>query len=284
MRVGFITQLLWSRYGELWTKLVAGVDAEPVLPEVDRVMRAMNDRRLEGIPGTAFKLAAAQAIALQDTDLIIAPELNPNEESTIGGGQDPWIASFPEALATSLSGLPSIAGVPAALDGTLETVAVNTLHGISRDASLVRRAWERNRSLTRPTRQPEPRWEVRPSERETAGLIGQPWLLSDLLSARVASEERHVVSQHQLERVLLREEGRRVDARLIGTDAEVVGAARFLGRKGSVTRLVMILDRSSGSDLWLRERIERVVHKPMQVQFLDEVLEPEALLEHRLAR
>ena len=283
MRVGFITQLLWSRYGELWTKLVAGVDAEPVMPDAERVMRTMNDRRLEGIPGTAFRLAAAQALALHDTDLIIAPDLNPNEESTIGGGQDAWIASFPEALATTLSGLPSVVGVPASLDGNLETVAISTLHGISRDASQVRRVWERNRSLTRPTRQPEPRWEVRPSERETVGLVGQPWLLSDALSERIASDERHVVSQQQLERTVLREEGRRVDARFIGTDAEVVGAARFLGRKGSVTRLIMILDRTSGTDLWLRERVERVVHKPMLVRFLDEVLEPQELLANQLA-
>ena len=272
MRAGFITQLLWPRYGPFWTKLVEGAGLEPVYAADDEVRRALSDPRLDEIPGTAFRLAGAQVLAL-DADVIFAPDLNPGESATRGGGQDAFIANFPEALATTLVGLPPIIGVPASLTGAgLESLVVSTLLGLTHNAGLVRRVWERHRTAARAPRRPDPKWRVRPSDGGTVGVIGQPWLVNDTLARRVAGEA-HVVGQHQLDPAFLREEGRRVDDRLVGTDTEVLGAAHFLGRKGSVERLVMIADETSSVDAWLVSQVQRTAHKPLfvaYVQRLDE--------------
>jgi hypothetical protein len=273
MRIGFITQLLWPRYGDFWVKLVSGAGLEPVYASSERVRRALDDARLERIPGTAFRLAAAQALAL-DADLIFAPDLNPGESATRGGGQDAFIANFPEALTTTLSGLPPVVGVPASLSVVgLEGLAFSTLLSLTHDAGLVRRVWERQRTAAKAPRLPELRWQVRPSEGGTVGVIGQPWLLSDALVRRVVGEG-HWVAQHQLEPALLRDEGQRVDDRLVGTDTEVLGAAHFLGRKGSITRLVMIADETSGVDAWLIAQVQRSVHKRLSVAYVQRLGEP----------
>lgn len=231
--------------------------------------RALNDPRLERVPGTAFRLAAAQALALgADADVIFAPELNPGESATRGGGQDAFIAQFPEALATTFVGLPPVVGIPASLSQPgLEGLVVSTLLNLTHDAGLVRRVWERGRGAVKAPRLPEPKWRVRPSEGGTVGVVGQPWLLSDALVRRAAGDV-HTVSQHQLDPDLLREEGRRLDNRLVGTDTEVLGAARFLGRKGSVERLLMIADETSGTDAWLVTQVERAAHKPISIVYI----------------
>lgn len=285
MRAGFITQLLWPRYGPFWTDLVRSAGLEVVYADDDRVRRTLDDPRLDRVPGVAFRLAAAQALAL-GADVIFAPDLNPGESATRGGGQDAFIADFPGALAAAFGGLPPIIGVPASLGPGLESLVVGTLLSLTHDAGLTRRVWERQRTAARAPRLPEPRWRVRPSEGGTVGVIGQPWLVSEALARRVAGEAhtlgqdatgQHVVGQHQLEPALLREEGRRVDARLVGTDTEVLGAARFLGRKGSVERLVMIADETSSVDLWLASQVQRAAHKPFSVAYvqrLDEGVTP----------
>lgn len=278
MRVGFLTQLLWSRYGDFWTKLVSGAGLEVVYPPAEAVRRRLNDAQLDAVPGLAFRLAAAQALALE-TDVVLAPQLNPSGGSTKGGGQDAFIADFPEALATSLYGLPPVVGVPASLEGPLESLAVSTLLTLTHDPALVRRTWERHRTLARAPRLPEPKWRVRPSEGETVGVLGQPWLLSDALVRRAAAHGMpdqgapHVVSQHQLSPALLREEGRRVDEGLVDTDSEVLGAARFLGRKGSVGRLVMLADETSGVDAWLVSRVQKLAYKPLTVVSLQTLVQ-----------
>lgn len=267
MRVGFITQLLWPRYGDFWTKLVSGAGLEPVYAPSDRVRRALADPRLNGVPGTAFRLAVAQALAL-DADVIFAPDLNPGESATRGGGQDAFIANFPETLATTIVGLPPVVGIPVSLsEAGLEGLIVSTLLKLTHDAGLVRRVWERQRSAARAPRLPELKWRVLPSGGGRVGVVGQPWLLSDALVQR-ATGESHAVSQHQLEPDLLREEGRRADDRLVGTDTEVLGAARFLGRKGSVERLLMIADETSGTDAWLVSQVQKTVYKPFSVAYI----------------
>ena len=274
MRVGFITQLLWPRYGDFWTKLVSGAGLEPVYAADDGVRRSLSDSRLESVPGTAFRLAAAQALAL-DADVILAPELNPGESATRGGGQDAFIADFPEALRATLGSLPPVVGVPASLTGEgLETLVISTLLNLTHDPGLVRRTWERFRQQAKAPRRPEPRWRVRPSEGGTLGVIGQPWLLGDALVKRVAGES-HAVSQHQLEPGLLREEGRRVTGRLLSTDLEVLGAARFLGRKGSVARLVIIADETASADAFLVSQVQKIVYKPLSVAYVQRLDEPE---------
>ena len=273
MRVGLITQLLWPRYGDFWTKLLAGAGLEPVYAQDDAVRRALTDPRLEAVPGTAFRLAAAQALAL-DADVILAPELNPGESATRGGGQDAFIADFPGALVATLGGLPPVLGVPASLTGDgLESLVVSTLLNLTHDPALVRRVWERFRNAARAPRLPEPRWRVRPSEGGTVGVIGQPWLLTDAVVRRVVGE-RHVVSQHQLAPQLLRDEGRRVAERLVSTDLEVLGAARFLGRKGSVEQLVMIADETVSADAFLVAQAQKIVYKPFSVAYVQRLDEP----------
>lgn len=280
MRIGFITQLLWPRYGDFWVKLVSGAGLEPVYAPSEKVRRVLTDTRLDGIPGMAFKLAAAQAQAL-DADVIFAPDLNPGESATRGGGQDAFVANFPEALATTLVGLPPVVGIPASLEGDgFEGLVVATLLNLTHDPALVRRVWERQRSNARAPHVAEPRWRVNPSAGGTVGIIGQPWLLGDALAQRVAGPS-HFVSQHQLGPALLRDEGRRVDDRLVGTDTEVLGAARFLGRKGSVERLVMIADETSGTDAWLLAQVQRSATKPLSVAYVQRLDEPVALLSER---
>lgn len=268
MRVGFITSLLWPRYGAFWERLVRGAGAEAVYAPMEKVLEAVRDERLSAIPGVAFRLAAAQALALE-ADLILAPDLNSGADVARGSGQDPWIASFPEALSTTFAGLPPLLAVPASLEGSVESPAVRLLYTLTPDAAKVRRVWERVRSGAVPPRMGEPRWIE-----GAVGVFGQPWLLSDALLARL---EPPLVSQHQLAPALLRAEGRRVDDRLIPTDAEVLGAARYLGRKGSVARLLMVTDETSGADAWLLRRARRLVHKPLEVVTLQDVATGEEL-------
>ena len=236
MRVGFITQLLWPRYGALWERLISGAGLEAVYAAPEEVQRRLSDERLEAVSGFAFKLAAAQALALADTDIILAPDLNAGTTSLRGSGQDPFIASFPEALNASLSSLPSIMSIPASLTD-LETLAVSTLQTLTRDPALVRRVWERQRASARAPKTAEPRWRVRPSEGGTLGVIAQPWLLrEEVIRASLESLalSSHTVSQSQLDPAMLREEGQRVDERLIPTDSEVLGAARYLGARAAL--------------------------------------------------
>ena len=281
MRIGFITQLLWPRYGPFWERLISGAGLEVIYAEPEEVRQKLSDERLEAVSGFAFKLAAAEALALADTDVILAPDLNAGTTSLRGSGQDPFIASFPEALDASLSGLPSIMSIPALLTDNLETLAISTLQTLTRDPALVRRVWERQRASARPSKMAEPRWRVRPSEGGTLGVIAQPWLLREEViraSLEHLALTSHTVSQSQLDPAMLRGEGQRVDERLIPTDSEVLGAARYLGRKGSVTKLVMIADKTSGADAWLVSRVQKLVYKPLEVVYLQDVLEPDTLL------
>lgn len=281
MRVGFVTQLLWSRYGRFWVSLFNGIEAEPQFANIEQVTETVQDERLVQIPGLSFRLAAAQALALQGCDVIVAPELNPGETPARGGGQDPWIASFPDALASTLSGLPPIVSVPTTLQMDLQTelqpLVLERLLPLSRDPALVRRVWERTKGSVKPPRYPSPRWTRTPSETTTVGLLGQPWLLTDKLVETLKTEETHLVSQHQLEPEMLRAEGWRLESRLSATDAEVLGAARYLGRRGSVERLRLLVDKTSGSDTWLQTQVKRLVHKPLTVSYLQDVLTEEAL-------
>src|SRR5690625_6588922 len=99
MRIGFVSSLLWPRYGKYWTRVVSDAGAEPVRADPDEVIRAAGQRFVQAVPSTVFRLATAEAICLADCDLIIVPQLNMGASSTRGGGQDPWIADFPAGLA-----------------------------------------------------------------------------------------------------------------------------------------------------------------------------------------
>ncbi len=290
MRIGLITRLLWSRYGAFWEALLGHAGLETVRAGPSELGRALKDKRLEEVPGLIFGFAVAEALALAETDFLLVPELNPGEDVARGSAQDAWVASFPDALTKTVAGLPPLLVVPASLEGNLESLVVGSLQTLTRDASSARRAWERSRGLAKPPRYSEPRWTLAPSEGETVGLVGQPWLMSDGLVARLLAKGAlakrpgdgaphnvhnsvHIVSQHQLEPAMLRQEGRRGGDRLIDTDAEVLGAARLLSRKGSVKRLMMVVDKSSGADSWLAAKVRRSLHKPIDLVYLQDIIE-----------
>ena len=279
MQVGFISQLLWPRYGTFWKNLIAEIGATPQLAALEDPVLALDDPRVQAAPGLAFQLAAAQALALSSADYLVVPDLNSGEETARGSGQDLWIASFPDALRTTFHGLPPIVGVPASLHGDLEALAVRTLHTISDDPVTIRRSWERHRALATAPRYREPRWQRRSGETRTIGVVGQPWLLNDRVVELLSpGPSYHLIGQHQLEPTLLRREGDRVDPKLVGTDREVVGAARYLGRKGGIDEVWVVVDETSGADAALAARLERVLREAPTIKTLQHLADAETLI------
>lgn len=278
MRIGFVKTLLWDRYGTFWWNLVRDAGAEPMRANVAAVRAALDDPRIEHIPALAFRMAAAEAIAMPDCELLVVPDLNPGRETGRGGGQDPWIVSFPAALETSVSGLPPVFGVGVDAPEAVESTALELLRMIYRDSAHVRRVWDRHRARSRPRRSGNVRWQLRPSETKTVGVVGQPWLLNDAVVARLGSATEHLVPQYALDSTTLREEGVRFDPKLVLTDAEAIGAARLFARRGLVKEIRVVVDTEVGSDAWLLRRIEDVVRKPLTVKPIREVEDPVGLL------
>ncbi len=280
VRVGFVTQLLWSRYGALWMRLVRDAGAEGRVAGADGVREALRDPRLAAVTPIVFRLAAAQAVALGDADVLLVPDLHAGTRGddavagrlARGAGADPWIADFPDALRTAIAGLPPLVSVPASLGPGIEGTVVTALQNLLHDAHAVRRIWARRRAEARPPRPRPPRWTLVPGERRTVGLLGQPWLLSDGLAELAADEGDHVVAQHRLDPVQLREEASRLDERLAPTDAEVLGAARLFDRRGGVSQVRFLADRGSGADAWLADRLRALLRKPLEVRYLQDVL------------
>jgi hypothetical protein len=271
MRVGFIKQLLWERYGNVWRALIEGVNAEVLEAEPAKVLAHFEAQSPSEIPGLPFRLAVAEALALSDADLLVVPDLNPNETILRGSGQDPWTASFPETL-QRIAGLPRVLKVPATLTGHLEPLVLETLLSVVRDPALVRRVWERALPSLKPKRHPEIRWARLPGQKETAAVIGQPWLMTNHLSRLLGFPETQLVLQNQINPGLLREEAKRLEQRLVATDAEVLGAAHFFNRKGNVDKLIMMVDTTSGPDLWLEKHVRKIVSKPLEIIYLETIV------------
>lgn len=273
MRVGFIRGLLWERYGDFWTTLVQGLEVETQQADLEAVRGFIKSKEIR-TSGLSFQVAVAEAFALSTVDLIIAPHLNPQADAgksvARGSGQDPWIASFPEALQT-LGGLPPVMGVPVLLDSSLETLVIETLLSMKRDPTRVRLVWERHKRGAGAKRYPEPRWTKQPGQREVVAVLAQPWLLPPVLEHLVLPES-HLISQHQLSPEVLQEEAKRLEKRLIATDAEVLGAAHYFNRKGNVDKLVMIVDQTSGADAWLEKQARKIVTKELEVIYLQDLV------------
>ncbi len=278
MHIGVITQLLWPRYGPLWRRLIAGIGSEIRVAAVEAVRDWLSDPRLEGVAGLAFRLAAAEAIALSDCDLLLVPDLNPGADIGRGGGQDPWIASFPDVLAKVVGGLPPMVAVPAGRPDTIEKVVLETLIRLGRDPLQARRIWHRHRAAGLPDRADSLGWPVSSPGAVVVGLIGQPWLLSEAMAGALVAEGERLVSQHHFDPAGLRGEGRRVEVELVATDLEVMGAARLFGRRGAVSKIRMLVDREVGSDAWLARRVEGLVRKPVVLTHLQDLDDPVALL------
>jgi len=77
MRVGFVTQLLWSRYGLFWQKLFESLEAEIVFPTKEDTQKHLNRLNDVSFSSYSFKIATAQAASLIDTvDILVVPDIN----------------------------------------------------------------------------------------------------------------------------------------------------------------------------------------------------------------
>lgn len=269
MRIGFVTQLLWERYGPFWKKLLADAGAEIVMPDPGRVRSLLSDARLDPVPALAFRIAVAQALVLVDADLVVVPDLAGEEEVDRGSGQDPWIANLSYTLRATVGGLPRLLPVPAQLSPAVEGRAVEILHQFTRDPVQVRRVWDRNRVLARPPQRRDLP-QVPMSDRCSVGVLGQPWLLGPPLLRILEAEGISLVAQSQFAPESLRSEGGRLEMALLPTDCETLGAALLLSRRGDVERLMVVQDRS-GADGWLLRAIRRLSHKPVIGRLLSEL-------------
>lgn len=271
MRIGFVTQLLWHRYGGFWLRLFEEAGAEILLPDREVAAGFLDDPRVAAVPALSFRLAIAQAFALQEADVIVAPSLNWRDESPRGGGQDPWVADFPGSLGT-LGGLPTVLAVPAWLASDQESLVVESLQQVVRDSGSLRRVWTRHKAGLRHDPLREPSWGAGPPGRATVAVVGQPWLLTEALVGRAVPAEARSIPQYLVDPFRLREEGSRVDPKMIASDREVMGAAHLFARRGNVDELHLVVDEGSGADLWLRDRIVKQTNKPTVVHRLRDLL------------
>ncbi len=274
VRVGFVTQLLWDRYGSFWRDLVVGAGAEAVLPEPEAVRHALDLLPADAAPGAAFRLALAQALALPDVDLLVLPRLNPEGTSERGGGTDRWIADLPGALVDAMPAGARSFGVPTYPDAAIETTAVELLTRLVPAAVEIGRVWARFRARAEAqalgrsparARAGADRAAVRALAHGNALLyLAQPWVMTTEIAARLSAEDERVLTQLAVDPARAREEGWRFDERLLHTDAEVIGAARLLSRRSGVGQVRMVLDEASTSDAWLARRVEQVARRPFE--------------------
>lgn len=274
VRVGFVTQLLWDRYGPFWRELAEGAGAEAVTPETDAVAQVLAELPADAAPSAAFRLALAQAMALADTDLLVLPRLNPEDKGDRGGGSDRWIADLPGALVDAMpSGARNFA-VATYPDAGVETAAVQFLTELVRGAAEVGRVWARFRTRAEAQAQGRSPARARAQASRSAAralahgnarvYLAQPWVMSTEVAARLANADERAITQLAVDPDKAREEGWRYDGKLLHTDAEVIGAARLLGRRSGVGEMTMLVDERSTSDAWLVRRLTQVTRRPVE--------------------
>lgn len=273
-----MTQLLWDRYGPFWTRLVTAAGSEVVIPERTDVTRELReDERLARVEVAAFRLAAAQASALADCDIVIVPELNPVSEAQRGSAQDRWTADLIGALADAVPGLPELRAVPTEIDESVEGAAALLLSRLLREPAAVERVWSRHKALVSDGRWREARSERARAQRvgQAVALVAQPWLITDGVVAAVElslAEQARVIDPRALKPERLREVGERLELRVLATDAEVIGAARVLSGRSDVSGLVHLVDTASPSYAWLARRVKEHALKPVEEVSLDALL------------
>lgn len=280
VRVGFLTHLLWDRYGRFWAALAADVGAEVVRPTADAVLERLADRRVAQVDGVLPRLALASALALGDLDLLVAPRLNPEDGGRRGAAQDPWVADLPTMLERAAPGLPSVWAVPPDLAGAVDGAAVTFLHRLTPDAGLARRAWSRHRAEARPPRRPSA--APSPAGSVRVALLGQPWWTTPAVAAVLAGPGEHVTGPAHHDPGDLRVEGRRWDDGLVDSDAEALGALRRSARAAAVDRLRWLVDEDAPSDRWLLRRARARAGERLEVVALHD-LDPERLVRALLA-
>jgi len=263
MRIGFVTRLLWDRWGPFWSRLLHAAGAEIVAPDPARLEQASDDPRLGAVSGRAFRAAAAEAIALSGCERLIVPHPNFGYDGARGSAQDPFVADFPGALAHAVPGLPPLLAVPADLSSPgIESLAISILSTVSPSPGTVPRLWQTHRADLRTPRAPGVPAARTPSVTSTVALVGQPWHLDEALRDRLEATGEHLVSAHRLDPAALRSEGWRVDDKLAPSDAEALGAVRLFARRPGIARVRMVVDPDSGADAWLARRARALVRRP----------------------
>lgn len=265
VRVGFLSHLLWDRYGPLWTSLAEAAGAEVVLVETDAVVAHLADSRVHAADALAFRAAVAAALALTHAgvELLVVPDINPEGSASRGGAQDPWVAALPLMLARSVPGLPPVVGVPVHAREDLEAQAVVYLRRMGADAGMVRRLWAQHRAdALRDTRTVAA--PVQPAAGSVAWL-GQPWWATERVARWANPDAPALLGAWNMPRAQLLEEGSRVEANLIDSDAEALGALRRFVRMAGAPRLRWVTDEASGSDAWLLRRALALAGERLEV-------------------
>jgi hypothetical protein len=277
VRVGFVTPLLWERFGPPWVSLVADVGAEVVLPTPERIVAALDDPHLERVEALAPRIAVAAAVACGDVDLLVVPELLAHRDGGRGSAQDPWVADLPTMIGRALPGGPGVIGVPVERGPHVANVVMPLLMRVNRDAGVVRRAWERRR------RELETPWKGRGTTRAAApadgprvALVGPPWWLAPGALAILGRGAGTLVGQFQLDPEDARAEGRRVRDDLVDPDAEAIGAARRFARQAEVDAVRLAVDGRSATAGWLERRVREVAPRGLEVVSVDELADAAA--------
>ena len=275
MRVGFIRQLHWSRYGNFWQSIVVSANSEAVFADRESVLEVVQGDRLEPIQSISFKLAVAEAIALADCDLLIVPDLNQNKDFSKGSGQDPWVANFPEALIKTIKNLPEVFAVPTNSSAFAEQRAIELLMKINPGPSAAKHILQQH--LSKLTNQKlNDRVIDKPGHNKA--LVGQSWLLEKLSPALGPNQ----LLQTDIKPEVLIKEATRQDNRLIETDAEVLGAAQMFNKKASIEQITLLADKNSAGDLWLNRRLAKMIRKDFKTVFIQELPNPSSLIDYFL--
>ncbi len=272
MRIGFITQLHWNRYGDFWQNIIRDTGAELVFANKEEILANLKDERLENIDNLIFKVAAAEAIALKDVDLIIAPDLNQYKEIAKGGGQDPWLANFPETLQTVVKGLAKVYGVASQKTPNAQEKAIELLMALSHSPGVSKQILSEH--LAKLKAQDA---DIRHIDKykDVKALVGQAWLVESF--AELANSDFDLIKQTTIAPQILKDEAARHDS-LIDTDAEVLGACYLFGRKAAINKILFIADKNSANDLWLNRRAKKIIHKDFETIFIQDLLNDEDLI------
>ena len=275
MRVGFLTPILWDRYGPFWQRLVAAVGAEPVLPEPEAVLSAAET--ITPADGRLPWLARATLRALADVDAVVVPRLLPSGVQGGGSAQDPWVADLPALLERAEPGAATLIAVPAETGPEVEGAVIPVLTRLQPDAGRVRRAWAQHRSeALRPWR-PAPVAPARADGRRIA-LVGAPWWCVDALARHLTAPGETLVGQHASDPAELRAEGRRWNRVLNDVDAEVLGGVRRFARRSDVAAVRMITDDAAMADAWWSRRARGLAAERVELTTLADAVDPEALV------
>lgn len=278
MKVGFITQLLWSRYGEFWQRVATEAEYEPMFPSEEGTIDMLNHPDVQEIRSVSFRIAAAQALSMsEEAGLIVVPDVSLGVREPRGAGEDAWVSAFPERLRIAFPELPTLVSAPTSLGAVAEPAVLQFLQDGLYEPVAVKQSWSRLRGPLYETREGHGDPFVKPANApQYVGLIGQPWLLNADVVALVEQRFGNTLSQSVLVPERLREEGERaLDKPLLPTDTEVIGAARLFARRASVGSIVMVVDPLSSTDAWLANRVEKLIGSRLQVIQITELVSPE---------